>query len=237
MSADAPALDRGLAILELVEGQADPLAFGVIVERLGLPTASATRLLKVLCRRGYLVREAAGGSYRGGPRLAAWGQAPPLHERLRIAAEPVLQALALRTRHTAICLSWNGCFTRCVAKQLHERGLGMQRVGDIHHDLAHFPWHPWLLVDRWRHDPEAAASWPPAERERCQALAAERVLPGRGGDLHRPCGAVRHRDRVVGVLVLGAPAAGLAPQDEADCHAALHDHLSVVEHDLDGATP
>ena len=66
---EVPALDRALDILELVADEG-ALGYKVIVERLGLPTASAARTLKRLCQRGYLVKDDMSGAYDLGGALA-----------------------------------------------------------------------------------------------------------------------------------------------------------------------
>lgn len=64
----APALEKGLDILELLAGEAEGLSQGTIAQRLGRSTAELFRMISVLERRGYLSRH-ADSSYRASSRV------------------------------------------------------------------------------------------------------------------------------------------------------------------------
>jgi len=134
-----PALERGLDILESVAASGKT-GYSELVEKLGLPPASAARLLKCLCHRGYLRKSADSGMYTIGraPRKLVAGPAGP--EELRLAGLPVLEQLRDLTRNTAILFHWNGVVWECVAKAAHEDSITMQKVGEIRADVFQYPW-------------------------------------------------------------------------------------------------
>ena len=135
----APALDRGLDILELV-ARRSTLGYGAIVDTLGLPTASAARLLKRLCHRGYLTKDSETGNYRMGASVKALLPRQIARRRLLEIAAPVLRYLRDESRQTAIMFHWNGHAWECIAKELHETSVTMQQVGEIRVDVFEYPW-------------------------------------------------------------------------------------------------
>ncbi len=96
----APALEKGLDILELLAGEADGMGQGAIAQRLGRSTAELFRMLNVLERRGYLSRH-ADGSYRLSLRLFELAHRHPPLKRLLTVALPVMQQLAQASRQSA----------------------------------------------------------------------------------------------------------------------------------------
>jgi len=96
----APALEKGLDILELLASEAEGLTQGVIAQRLARSTAEIFRMLSVLERRGYLNRH-QDGSYRLSLRLFELAHQHPPLQRLLSVALPAMQDLALATRQSA----------------------------------------------------------------------------------------------------------------------------------------
>ncbi|MEO8523751.1 MAG: helix-turn-helix domain-containing protein [Caldimonas sp.] len=95
----APALEKGLDILELLAAEKDGLSQAVIAHRLARSTPELFRMLSVLERRGYLTRH-ANGSYRLSLRLFELAhQHPPLKRLLSIAL-PAMQELAATCRQS-----------------------------------------------------------------------------------------------------------------------------------------
>lgn len=144
-SSQVPALERALDILEQV-AQAGPLGFGELAKRLELPTASAARILKVLCARQYL-KKLADGRYEGGAAIAALLPAATQIGRLRQVAMPYLERLHAETGQTTILFHWNGTVWECIAKMLNENGMVMQEVGSIRIDIFDYPWGPFAYAD------------------------------------------------------------------------------------------
>lgn len=70
----AKSLVKGIALVDLVADSEEPLRLVDLVERSGIPRATAVRLLDVLCRADIL-RSETDSRYGLGPRVAGWGQA------------------------------------------------------------------------------------------------------------------------------------------------------------------
>ncbi len=90
----APALEKGLDILELLAATADGLSQSAIAEGLGRSTGEIFRMLTILEQRGYLQRGPADELYRLTPRLFELAHHHPPSQRLLQAALPQMQRLA-----------------------------------------------------------------------------------------------------------------------------------------------
>ncbi len=142
----APALSRGLSILEAVAAAGRELAFSEIAAGLGLPNASVSRLLGVLCAHGYLVRaDGKRGGYRPGPRLARLACRTPLAERLKALAAPHLERLRDETGNTAAVILLSGGEMMWLDKRVHQAAAPMLEVGSVNADLGEFPW-GWIFL-------------------------------------------------------------------------------------------
>ena len=141
-----PALERALDILELVSREG-PQTFGGIAETLGLPTASAARMLKVLCQRQYLTRSAVTGKYECGPAPEALLPSSGQMNRLRKAARPFLESLHAKTGNTSIIFHWNGTVWECIDKIQCENSMAMQVIGSVRVDIFDYPWGPFAYED------------------------------------------------------------------------------------------
>ena len=95
----APALEKGLDILELLAGEGDGLSQTVIAQRLARSTPELFRMLAVLERRGYVTRLADGG-YRLTLRLFELAHQHPPLKRLLTVALPAMQELAATVRQS-----------------------------------------------------------------------------------------------------------------------------------------
>jgi DNA-binding IclR family transcriptional regulator len=141
----APALSRGLSILEAVSAAERELSFSAIAAGLGLPNASVSRLLGVLCGRGYVLRaDGKRGGYRPGPRLAMFARRRSLAERLRVASAPALERLRDETGNTAALILWTGTEMEWLDKRIHPVAVPMQDIGSVQADYANYPW-GWLF--------------------------------------------------------------------------------------------
>jgi DNA-binding IclR family transcriptional regulator len=91
----APALDKGLDILELLAREAHPLSMGEISQGIGRSRGEIFRMLQVLEERGYLQRDGEGG-YTLTNRLFVLGMQQPQVRNVTEAALPVMRRLADR---------------------------------------------------------------------------------------------------------------------------------------------
>lgn len=132
----APALEKGLDILELLAGEAEGLSQGVIAQRLDRSTTELFRMLSVLERRGYLNRH-ADGSYRLSLRLFELAHQHPPLKRLLTVALPVMQELAQASRQSAHLVIHFARQILVVAQVDSPEPMGFGvRLG------AHFPFRP-----------------------------------------------------------------------------------------------
>jgi DNA-binding IclR family transcriptional regulator len=100
----APALEKGLDVLEVLAAEPHSLTLQEIANRLDRSPNELFRMLDVLVRRGYLAREAA-STYVLTLKLFELGQRHPLVDRLLDAAMPHMRELARQTgQSTHLCV-------------------------------------------------------------------------------------------------------------------------------------
>ena len=95
----APALEKGLDILELLACASESLSQTTIAQRLSRSATELFRMLAVLERRGYVARHGDGG-YRLTLRLFELAHQHPPLKRLLTVALPAMQELAAATRQS-----------------------------------------------------------------------------------------------------------------------------------------
>jgi DNA-binding IclR family transcriptional regulator len=93
---EAPALEKGLDIVELLAGEPDALMQQQIAQRLGRSSSEIFRMLEVLERRGWLARRADGAYATTLTLFELAHRQAPVH-RLLSAALPEMRALARDT--------------------------------------------------------------------------------------------------------------------------------------------
>ena len=96
----APALEKGLDVLELLAAEGHGLTQKQVAERVGRSVSEIFRMLGVLEQRGYVSRDRRSGEYTLTLQLFRLATQFPPTRRLQQAALPVMQSLA-----TAITLS------------------------------------------------------------------------------------------------------------------------------------
>jgi len=94
------AVERALSMLELIEQRPSGLSNSELSRRLKIPKSSASYILRVLERRGYLMRDAESGKYRLGLRVLSLSQAVQLGKDIRSVALPVMRQLTQSTELT-----------------------------------------------------------------------------------------------------------------------------------------
>lgn len=93
----APALEKGLDILELLADAQPGLTQNQIAARLGRSASELFRMVEVLARRGWLARDPADGSYRLTLRMFELAHRQPSVRRLLAVALPRMHELARAT--------------------------------------------------------------------------------------------------------------------------------------------
>jgi DNA-binding IclR family transcriptional regulator len=96
----APALDKGLDILELLADQKDGLTRAEITKSLGRNASEMYRMLERLVARQYVVRSAGGDRYSLSLKLYALAHRHPPMNRLIAQALPVMQRFAERSEQS-----------------------------------------------------------------------------------------------------------------------------------------
>jgi DNA-binding IclR family transcriptional regulator len=91
----APALEKGLDILELLAAESEPVTLTGIVTRLGRSHGELFRMVQVLEFRGYIEQEAGSDGYRLTDRLFSLGMQQPRTRNLIEVALPVMRELTL----------------------------------------------------------------------------------------------------------------------------------------------
>lgn len=94
---NAPALDKGLDILELLAEASPGLTQHQIAARLGRTASELFRMIEVLVRRGYLVRLPGDGTYQVTLKMFELAHRQPPVRRLLAVALPRMHALARET--------------------------------------------------------------------------------------------------------------------------------------------
>jgi DNA-binding IclR family transcriptional regulator len=91
----APALEKGLDILELLSQESDPLPLAVIVQRLERSMGELFRMMQVLEHRGFIEQEPSNGGYRLTDKLFALGMHLPAVRTIVEIALPRMRQLSI----------------------------------------------------------------------------------------------------------------------------------------------
>ena len=97
----APALEKGLEILELLAEAQTPLSTRLIAEKLGRSKGEIFRMVFVLVERGYLTRDATTDELTLSNRLFDLGIRTPRSRQLIEVAAPAMERLSERTGQSA----------------------------------------------------------------------------------------------------------------------------------------
>jgi DNA-binding IclR family transcriptional regulator len=126
----APALDKGLDILELLAETSGALSQSEIADATGRSTGQIFRVLSTLERRGYVVRDKQSGLYVLAMKLFELAhQHPPLRGLVSVAL-PIMQELAEQTRQSCNLAVLDGTEVRVIAQVESPADFGFRvRVG------------------------------------------------------------------------------------------------------------
>ncbi len=140
----APALERGLQLIELISCYDYPLSFTELEKLTNIPKATLNRLLKVLCGMNYLEKNPE-GKYIPGSRCGIVGVPDDIETAMRKYGQEIVQHVCKLTDNTCILFYWNGKQTRVKAKEMHEMSLSMQPLDNVSADYRKTPW-GWLFL-------------------------------------------------------------------------------------------
>ncbi len=102
----APALDKGLDILELLAGAPTGMSQAEIAKSLGRTTNENYRMLDTLVRRHYVTRSPEGDRFMLSLKMLVLAQKHPPRRRLLDIAEPLMRALSLESEQSSHLALW-----------------------------------------------------------------------------------------------------------------------------------
>jgi len=126
----APALEKGLDILELLASQNSGLILSQIAGRLGRSVQEVYRVIISLERRGYVERKTPGDSFHLSMRLFDLASNHPPLERLLQVAQPILSRLAAKVEEVLILSAIDGLTARVIMVADNPAPIGLRiRMG------------------------------------------------------------------------------------------------------------
>lgn len=102
----APALDKGLDILELLADSIGPMSQAEIAKELGRTTNENYRMLDTLVRRNYVTRTPEGDRYMLSLKMLVLANKHPPRRRLLDIAEPLMRRLSLESEQSSQLAIW-----------------------------------------------------------------------------------------------------------------------------------
>ena len=102
----APALDKGLDILELLAGSASGMSQAEIAKELGRTPNEIYRMLDTLVRRHYVTRSPEGDRYMLSLKMLVLANQYPPRRRIIDIAEPLMRALCVQSEQSAHLAQW-----------------------------------------------------------------------------------------------------------------------------------
>ena len=126
----APALEKGLDILELLSDQSGGLILSQIAQRLGRSVQEVYRVVLSLERRGYVVRQPLDDTFQISLKLFDLASKHPPLRRLLDAARPILHGVAAEVEEAIMLSVLDGCRARVVAVAENPAPIGFRvRIG------------------------------------------------------------------------------------------------------------
>lgn len=199
----APALEKGLDILELMADAPAGMSQNQIAAALGRSIGEIFRMLEVLERRGYLTRSDGDGRYRLTLKLFDLAHRLPRVKRLVAVALPLMQELAEHTRQANHLVVHHDRRILVVAQVDSPEAMGFSvRIG------GHFP----FRVDRVSARTLTAFQPPRVQQELIQELIENDPAPPSRTSLVRMLAKIRDRgheeresDTLPGIIDLCCP--------------------------------
>ena len=102
----APALEKGLDILELLASSSTALSQSEIAKALGRSTNENYRMLDTLLRRNYVARTPEGDRYQLSLKMMVLANAHPPRRRLLDIAEPLMRKVSLASEQSSHLAIW-----------------------------------------------------------------------------------------------------------------------------------
>ncbi|WP_353171625.1 IclR family transcriptional regulator [Paracandidimonas soli] len=120
----APALEKGLDLLEALAEESDGLSQKALADKIGRSVSEIFRMLSVLEQRGYVVRDADTGQYALSLRLFELVNQHPPMRRLQRAALQAMEALVAEIGHSCHLVAMNSGRFTVVSQSEPDRLMG-----------------------------------------------------------------------------------------------------------------
>ena len=147
----APALDRGLTILEYLQASGKAVTVAHLSKVLKIPLASTNRIVQLLKDRNYLLKTADTYSINEAIFLIP---SIGIRNQLKQIVPPFVEQIARASKNTTIFLCWRSDRWECIANSTAEYSIAMQPEGEIRLDIWNYPWSIYLIGD-----PSLQNSW------------------------------------------------------------------------------
>ncbi len=135
----APALEKGLDLLEALAAEPNGMTQKALAARIGRSVGEIFRMLGALERRGYVTRNPKSGEYSLSLRLFQLATQHPPSRRLQQAALPVMEELAARTGLACHLSMVSGEHFLIVATAESDRPMGWSvKLGAVFPFTVHF---------------------------------------------------------------------------------------------------
>lgn len=134
----APALSRGLTILEIVAKEGT-IGFNELKEKMSLHATTLNRLIKVLIEKEYLVKN-QDNRYTLGLQLLNLSNQETFWNKMIDKLDVGMRTINEKYGITVLLAELSHDKGTIIYKIIEASNLGMLEVGDIHYDLMNFPW-------------------------------------------------------------------------------------------------
>jgi DNA-binding IclR family transcriptional regulator len=132
----APALEKGLDLLEALAEESDGLSQKALADKIGRSVSEIFRMLSVLEQRGYVVRDADTGQYALSLRLFELVNQHPPMRRLQRAALQAMEALVAEIGHSCHLVAMNSGRFTVVSQSEPDRLMGWSVALSSHYASA-----------------------------------------------------------------------------------------------------
>lgn len=134
----APALQYGLAILELLQ-EKRACSFNEITAFLGVSKSTTSRLLKIMADWEYVLRNSETGKYQEGLKLVSWGKSTFLDELIFAHSEEIIRGIIAESENSALILTFNGKYLKWLKSETHPSSVPLRPQGTALTDLSQNP--------------------------------------------------------------------------------------------------
>lgn len=219
-------LERGLAVLGLLDKSPEPLGVREIARRLGIAPTIVQRLINTLMQENYLEQQADTKRYTIGYRALGLGTSLSRRDNLIAAAQPVLEELAVRHELNGYLGALRGSQAIYILSVQSEGPIAIKNVpGEM--ARLHTTAMGKVLLAALPHDAAATLLGPgPLERVTPMSVTDPDILLQQLPDIRHKGFSVVRGENLPGVLSVGAPVRGVKGAVRAALSVAFAERLS-----------